>query len=313
MFEDHISKVYIAGGSAHPKPRVELQLRVSSTECLHKYCNGGRIQIPDLTDKKLASCSGCLSSNVDLHEGGGPGGDCKAKADVNVGPAADDDTAGCPASKTPSPPPSYTSPASMPASSPVMASPLLSLTSPTSAFSHISFSVSQLHFRMTTEVTTAARYICFAVPNLAVIADVEGSLKEDSRTKYLLIAVIRVREILGLGKDPGGGNALNVQRVVRDLIDAGAAGCFLEVVPAEEHALKIEAAREAIRDADFFLVAKTDARATSGLEEAISRANLYWEEKKNLRGTKEPHGSNSQFSLSNCAVAKPAGFILPFS
>jgi len=49
------------------------------------------------------------------------------------------------------------------------------------------------------------------------------------------------------------------------------------VVPAEEHALKIEAAREAIGDADFFLVARTDARATSGLKEAISRANLYWE------------------------------------
>ena len=29
--------------------------------------------------------------------------------------------------------------------------------------------------------------------------------------------------------DTGGGNALNVQRFVEDLIDAGAAGCFLEV------------------------------------------------------------------------------------
>lgn len=116
----------------------------------------------------------------------------------------------------------------------------------------------------TTEVTTVTRYVCSAVPNLPVIVDA----------------------------DTGGGNALNVQRFVRELIDAGAAGCFLEdqvwpkrcghmqgkqVVPAEEHALKIEAAREAIGDADFFLVARTDARATSGLKEAISRANLYWE------------------------------------
>lgn len=30
--------------------------------------------------------------------------------------------------------------------------------------------------------------------------------------------------------DTGGGNALNVQRTVKDLIAAGAAGCFLEVV-----------------------------------------------------------------------------------
>lgn len=42
--------------------------------------------------------------------------------------------------------------------------------------------------------------------------------------------------------------------------------------------MKIRAARDAIGDADFFLVARTDARATSaktGLEEAIYRANLY--------------------------------------
>lgn len=29
--------------------------------------------------------------------------------------------------------------------------------------------------------------------------------------------------------DTGGGNALNVQRTIKDLIAAGAAGCFLEV------------------------------------------------------------------------------------
>jgi len=53
-----------------------------------------------------------------------------------------------------------------------------------------------------------------------------------------------------------------------------------QVIPAEEHAVKIRAARDAIGDADFFLVARTDARATSaktGLEEAIYRANLYME------------------------------------
>ncbi|GMI89542.1 hypothetical protein like AT1G77060 [Hibiscus trionum] len=95
--------------------------------------------------------------------------------------------------------------------------------------------------------------------------------------------------------DTGGGNALNVQRTVKDLIAAGAAGCFLEdqawpkkcghmrgkqVIPAEEHAAKIASARHAIGDSDFFLVARTDARATSaktGLSDAISRANLYME------------------------------------
>lgn len=52
------------------------------------------------------------------------------------------------------------------------------------------------------------------------------------------------------------------------------------MISAEEHAAKIAAARDVIGDSDFFLVARTDARATSarsGLSDAISRANLYVE------------------------------------
>ncbi|KAL2467832.1 Pyruvate/Phosphoenolpyruvate kinase [Forsythia ovata] len=49
----------------------------------------------------------------------------------------------------------------------------------------------------------------------------------------------------------------------QDLIAAGAAGCFLEAIPAEEHAAKIACARDAIGDSDFFLMARTDAQATS--------------------------------------------------
>jgi len=48
-------------------------------------------------------------------------------------------------------------------------------------------------------------------------------------------------------------------------------------VPAVEHATKIAAAREAIGNADFFLVARTDARSVNGLKDAIARANLYHE------------------------------------
>ena len=53
-----------------------------------------------------------------------------------------------------------------------------------------------------------------------------------------------------------------------------------QVIRAEEHAQKIAASRDASGDKDFFLVARTEARATSaknGLEEAIARANLYME------------------------------------
>ncbi|KAK4747349.1 hypothetical protein SAY87_026386 [Trapa incisa] len=117
------------------------------------------------------------------------------------------------------------------------------------------------------EMAAAARSVCAAAPLIPVIADA----------------------------DTGGGNALNVQRTIKDLIAAGAAGCFLEdqawpkkcghmrgkqVIPAEEHAAKIASARDAIGDSDFFLVARTDARATSaktGLSDAIARVNLYME------------------------------------
>ena len=93
--------------------------------------------------------------------------------------------------------------------------------------------------------------------------------------------------------DTGGGSILNVQRTIRSLILAGASGCILEdqkwpkrigysrnkeVLNREEFVAKILAAREAIGDADFFLICRTDARSTSakyGLEDAIARVNLY--------------------------------------
>ena len=87
--------------------------------------------------------------------------------------------------------------------------------------------------------------------------------------------------------DTGYGNALNVARTVRELIDAGAAGCFLEdqqwpkrcghmrgkkIVPRGEYLSKIRAAVETKAGADFFLVARTDAIAAAGLDEAVARA-----------------------------------------
>ena len=87
--------------------------------------------------------------------------------------------------------------------------------------------------------------------------------------------------------DTGYGNALNVARTVRELIDAGAAGCFLEdqrwpkrcghmrgksVVARGEYLARIRAAVDARRDADFFIVARTDAIADGGFDEALARA-----------------------------------------
>ena len=88
--------------------------------------------------------------------------------------------------------------------------------------------------------------------------------------------------------DTGYGNPLNVARTVRALIDAGAAGCFLEdqewpkkcghmhdkkVISEEEYIDKIRAAVDTKGHADFFVVARTDAIAAVDLEEAIARAH----------------------------------------
>jgi len=86
--------------------------------------------------------------------------------------------------------------------------------------------------------------------------------------------------------DTGYGNPLNVIRTVRELIDAGAAGCFLEdqqwpkkcghmrgkrVIDRQEYLDKIRAAADTRGDADFFIVARTDALAALGMDEAIAR------------------------------------------
>ncbi len=92
--------------------------------------------------------------------------------------------------------------------------------------------------------------------------------------------------------DTGYGNALSVIRTVREYERAGVAGIHLEdqvfpkrcgylkgkqVVPAEEFVQKIKAAVDSRRDPDFLIIARSDARAVYGFEEAISRANLYIE------------------------------------
>ncbi len=92
--------------------------------------------------------------------------------------------------------------------------------------------------------------------------------------------------------DTGYGNAINVARTVRAFERAGLSGIQLEdqsfpkrcghldgkeVVPAEEMAGKIRAAVDARASEDFIVVARTDALATDGFDEAMRRLRLYAE------------------------------------
>ncbi len=94
--------------------------------------------------------------------------------------------------------------------------------------------------------------------------------------------------------DTGGGNAINAAWVTERLIAMGLAGMNIEdqvfpkrcghmagkeVIPAEEMAGKIRACAK-VRDSldkDFVINARTDVFALAGLEEAVSRCNLYLE------------------------------------
>jgi 2-methylisocitrate lyase-like PEP mutase family enzyme len=109
------------------------------------------------------------------------------------------------------------------------------------------------------EMADVARRVCRTVPQAAVVVD----------------------------GDTGGGNALNTIRTVELFEAAGAAGIFLEdqvwpkkcghmagkrVVPREDWLGKLQAALD--HRWKLFIVARTDARAAIGLDEAILRARM---------------------------------------
>jgi methylisocitrate lyase len=106
--------------------------------------------------------------------------------------------------------------------------------------------------------------------------------------------VRRISEVVGIpvivDADTGYGGVLNVHRTVAELERAGAAGIQLEdqampkrcghfdgntLVPTAEMVQRIAAAREARKDPDLVLIARTDAYQSEGLAGAVERANAY--------------------------------------
>jgi 2-methylisocitrate lyase-like PEP mutase family enzyme len=93
--------------------------------------------------------------------------------------------------------------------------------------------------------------------------------------------------VIGDG-DTGYGNALNVQRTVAEYARSGAAAVMIEdqvspkkcghtrgkqVISRAEARMKIRAAIDARADADILILARTDARAVYGFDEALSRCH----------------------------------------
>lgn len=110
------------------------------------------------------------------------------------------------------------------------------------------------------EMATALRNCCAAAPELLIIGD----------------------------GDTGYGNAVNVQRTVREYARAGAAAIMIEdqvspktcdhaagkqVIGRAEARLKIRAAVDAAHDAGILILARTDARGPLGFDEALARCH----------------------------------------
>ncbi|HET9920215.1 MAG TPA: isocitrate lyase/PEP mutase family protein [Ktedonobacteraceae bacterium] len=106
-----------------------------------------------------------------------------------------------------------------------------------------------------------------------------------------LAAVVGDRPLIA-DADTGYGNPINVRRTIREYEMAGVAGLHIEdqvwpkkcghmegkqVIPMEEMVQKVRAAVDARQDPDFVIIARTDANAVYGLEDAIRRGQAYRE------------------------------------
>jgi len=111
----------------------------------------------------------------------------------------------------------------------------------------------------------------------------------DMENRVRTIADVAATPLIADG-DTGYGGALNVQHTIRGYERAGAAAIQLEdqefpkrcghtlgrrVVPMEDMVLKLRVAVDTRSDPNFLIIARTDARTTLGLDEALRRAEAY--------------------------------------
>ena len=145
--------------------------------------------------------------------------------------------------------------------------------------------IEQVGFKAVTMGGYAASAASLAKPDVSLM----------TLTEYLHIVrnVVEAVDIpLFVDGDTGHGNVTNVQRTVRLFESAGVAGFFIEdqvfpkrcghmegkqIIPTDEMVAKIKAAVDARVDNDLVIMARTDAVAVSGLDEAIERSNRYAE------------------------------------
>ena len=133
-------------------------------------------------------------------------------------------------------------------------------------------------------------------------------------------AIARVSDLPAIiDIDTGFGETMNVARTIQELEDLGLCGCHMEdqvnpkrcghldhkvLVDTDAMIKKIKAATGARRDADFVLIARTDARSVEGLDAAIARAKAYVDAGADMIFP-EALKDESEFELFRKAVSVP--------
>ena len=122
-----------------------------------------------------------------------------------------------------------------------------------------------------------------AIPDVGLVTQTEFAAQAAYLTQAVTIPIVS-------DADTGFGEALAVERTVQVFEQAGLAGLHLEdqelpkrcghlsgknLVSREEMVAKIKAAAAARRDASFVLIVRTDARAVTGMDDALDRAKAY--------------------------------------
>jgi methylisocitrate lyase len=123
----------------------------------------------------------------------------------------------------------------------------------------------------------------FAMPDVGLL-----TLDEVAAHTRAITAAVAVPAVVDI--DTGFGEVVNVERTVRTIEAAGAAAAQIEdqrlpkrcghlsgkeLVSCEEMTAKIQAAVRARCDADFMIIARTDARSVTGIDDAFARARAY--------------------------------------
>ena len=143
------------------------------------------------------------------------------------------------------------------------------------------------------------------------------TLTEVSQRGHQIARVTELPSIIDI--DTGFGEPMSAARTVQVMEDMGLAGCHIEdqenpkrcghldnksVLPTAEVIKKIQAAAKGKRDPNFVLIARTDARASEGLDKAIDRAKAYVDAGADMIFP-EAMGNEAEFAAMREAIKVP--------